>query len=108
MINLKEQPLLCRVWAFTHMLDNLTDKEQALYPQVAASLSGKKEIELDIQAMQERFWPLTEAMCRRLINKFEYETKGKRFIIINGSEIFKTTDALRAAYIQKRAAGEVD
>lgn len=77
----------------SYMIDALTEDEEKAYPDIKFTLNEKwqrKELEVDILLMQEvcwrKNWIITEVMCRRLINKFEFEEVGKKiFTIKNGS-----------------------
>lgn len=96
-------------YLLSYMIDNLSDIERAIYGKVQDMLREKMnagKITIDLEAMMK--WadrvnvPITECMCRRMINKFEYEETGKKiFIIENGSKAWHRYDKIRRSQVQK-------
>jgi len=91
------------------MIDNLSDIEKSIFSKVndmlMAKMSAQKNV-IDIESMMK--WadsvniPITEVMCRRMINKFEYEQCAKKiFIIENGSKEWDRYDKIRKAQVLK-------
>lgn len=82
-----------RLRMISHMIDNLSEDEVKAYPVIKTTLAGKLErgeMEIDLLAMQDicwrKQWIITEVMCRRMINKFEFEEVGKKvFTLKNGN-----------------------
>ena len=102
---------ITRLYCTTHMLDAMSEDEIKVYPLVEPILQDKvkdNERSLDIKGL-EKFCNskgviVTEVMCRRMVNKFEYDTYGipsKFFIITNGSEQWARYDQLREDFILK-------
>ncbi len=64
---------------------------------------GEKKFNIDMPRLKEHL-TLSEVQARKLINKFEFEEKefGTQFFIINGSDVWKEEDAVRATKVSKR------
>lgn len=98
------------------MVENLTAVELQCKDIVYAMLNAKwrkDEREIDIQKMVHHFQtgrgkPLTEYMCRRLINKYEHDyINWYYFIIKNGDSDWKESDEIRNAQVQKKLDGAI-
>lgn len=104
------EDVLLREYIFTHMHDTLSDLEQNCYSFVVKVLQGKMKAgiqEVDISQMAQHLErngnAVTELLCRRMINKFEWDYIGRKyFIIVNGKKNWEKFDALRTSQIQKR------
>lgn len=102
-----------RMHIFVHSHEFLDEEQSHAYLLVREILKTKynnRDSVLNIVDMLAYFSRkkliITELMCRKLINKFEYEEIGKTYFEIkNGSLPWVNADALRAAAIQKKDAG---
>lgn len=99
---------ITRLYCASHMLDAMTEDEIKVYPLVEPILQDKvndNERWLDIKGLENfcssKGVAINEVMCRRMVNKFEYDNSGMYFIITNGTEKWKRLDQLREDKILK-------
>lgn len=96
-------------YIMSYMIDSLSEIELEAKSMIFNILNKKHESEdriIDMFNMvnytEHTKYPLTENMCRRLINKYEYEfINDKFFIITNGKKSWQKYDEIRKARIQK-------
>lgn len=99
-----------KAWLYTKMLDSLSDVEKRAYNHVCLMLDEKlnrQDREINIEAMLIYLGKigceLSEILCRRLINKYEWDTTGQvEFKITHGEKKWHQVDAVRATQIEKR------
>ena len=102
------EPPLLRDYVYTHAHDVLSDQEMKCYPAVVIILQSKmdsSEHTLDISQMVNYLSTMgnaiTEMLCRRMINKFEWDHIGnKYFEIVNGRKDWAGFDQIRASQVQ--------